>query len=478
VNQLKKVWGWVRGHWLFVVLGVVALAAMPAGLVVSGMQTAAVREKVQKDVQTQYDSINKAKVTYALMSPTGEKVLEKNTEVRSVLTSWYKEQWQAVQAKTGTLGAKGLEFNKADHQPLLADLFPQPPELERQTRPREMARAFIDLHPKLLATVNSGLPPAPAEVAATLEDYQRSVMDQARLGGQTELGADQRERLSKELVELRLQRYRARSQDLGVYAALGIFQGVPSEVPKEDVSLAQCWEWQELAWAHADILRGIAKANGLAEGGSSGGGVPSAVVKRILRIDATPGASIAAAGGRDGGGGGWGGGGGSGGQTTFTEPTPQPFKPGADKAPEDFTKSITGRVGGYDTENKWYDIRPVVLELIVSSQRLPSFIDALAATNFMTVTSVQLEAVDPMEHLKNGFYYGDEHVVHAVMKVETIWLREWRKPWMPRLVQEARGMFNPDAQATGEPGAGDGAAPPPPEPDGGGRPPRRPPGGD
>lgn len=440
MDKVKKVWGWVRGHWMFVVLGVIALVALPTGVIVAGMQTQKVRDQVQKDVQTAYDSVNKAKVNYALMAPTGEKLLENNTEVNSTLTAWYAERWEKLRAKTGSVAAQGLEFNKADHAPLVNNLFPQPPELEQQTKPREMAKAFIDLHPTLLAKVKAGVPPLAADVAAVLDDYQRSAMEQARLAGQTELGSDQKQRLTKELVDLRLQRYRARAMELGVYAEPGVFRGVPLEVPKGDVSLAQCWEWQELAWAHADIVRAIGSVNGVSEGAVPPGGVASAVVKRILMVDATGGSPAPTGGG---GGGGRGGGASSGGET-FVEPTPQPFKPGADKTPEDFLASITGRISGPATENKWYDIRTVRLEIIVASKRLPSFIDALASTNFMTVVGIELAEADAPADLRAGFYYGDDHVVRASITIETIWLREWRKAWMPKSVQEGRAMWNPE----------------------------------
>ena len=53
---------------------------------------------------------------------------------------------------------------------------------------------------------------------------------------------------------------------------------------------------------------------------------------------------------------------------------------------------------------------------------------------------MDLTRVEPLVDLREGYDYGDDHVVKASFTLETIWLREWRKAAMPPKVQQALGM--------------------------------------
>ena len=55
-----------------------------------------------------------------------------------------------------------------------------------------------------------------------------------------------------------------------------------------------------------------------------------------------------------------------------------------------------------------------------------AFIDALTATNFIAVLDLDLDKADTFADLREGFYYGDEHVVRATLKLEFVLLRAWR----------------------------------------------------
>ena len=58
----------------------------------------------------------------------------------------------------------------------------------------------------------------------------------------------------------------------------------------------------------------------------------------------------------------------------------------------------------------------------------------------MTVTDVDLQEVDIWEELRQGYYYGTEHVVRATISVETVWLRSWVTPIMPDPVKQTLGI--------------------------------------
>ena len=161
-------------------------------------------------------------------------------------------------------------------------------------------------------------------------------------------------------------------------------------------------------------------------------------------------------------------------------PSPSPFEAGEDKPPLDFGASITGRVSGPGRRNRWYDVRTVAIEIVASSARMPQFINALSATNFVAVLDLDLAKVEPLADLREGFDYGDEYVVKASILIETVWLRDWRKQPMPAPVQAALGMLegvDAGASAASAPAAAAPAPPPRNRPPAGGKPPAAPGGG-
>jgi hypothetical protein len=110
-----------------------------------------------------------------------------------------------------------------------------------------------------------------------------------------------------------------------------------------------------------------------------------------------------------------------------------------------------------------YDLRQVMVTAVVSAKSLPKWLDAIAKTNFMTVLDMDVEAIDAFEHLKAGYYYGNDPVVTVKLVIETAWLREWTKKYMPADVRAELGIA-PDAPpvdpaAPGAPNAAPAPAP-------------------
>jgi len=67
----------------------------------------------------------------------------------------------------------------------------------------------------------------------------------------------------------------------------------------------------------------------------------------------------------------------------------------------------------------------------------------LAQTNFISVLDVDIQSVDSNDELRKGFFYGDEAVVRASIKLETVWLRDWTMKIMPLEVRVALGVPEP-----------------------------------
>jgi ribosomal protein L12E/L44/L45/RPP1/RPP2 len=107
--------------------------------------------------------------------------------------------------------------------------------------------------------------------------------------------------------------------------------------------------------------------------------------------------------------------------------------------------SITGRHNASD--NKLYDVRHATITAVVSSAGLPAFVNAISRTNFMSVIGLDFFPADAWGDLDKGYYYGTDHVVRAVIKVETIWLRGWTEALMPQTFKDALAGSSPDAAA-------------------------------
>jgi hypothetical protein len=103
--------------------------------------------------------------------------------------------------------------------------------------------------------------------------------------------------------------------------------------------------------------------------------------------------------------------------------------------------------------NKVYDVRRAEMVVVVSSARLNEFLAAIARTNFMTVTDMDLTKVDAWDALRQGYFYGDEHVVRARLTIESVWLRDWMTEFMPRSIRNALEIAEPTLADGGTPPA-------------------------
>lgn len=429
---MKNLVPWLKSNWAILVLGLVAVGALPALWFVSSGMNAKVVDEFQKRIEKDYRDVTSAKVPYGLVTPTGDKILESNVEVNHARTVAYQQLGEALQAQTSvvTKAADELNTDHGKHKPLVDGLFPQPTDIERLLKPKSFAKQLLQVaRPALLEMIHAGMPPPPTEIAEQLTDLIAAKREQVRQEqGRTELDQAEQEQMTKDLLALRLGRYRRQAAEIQVYADATIFDEIPPDAVDKTASLAQVWDWQERHWIDTDVLQAVAAANG----DSGGSGVPGSVIKRIMTLHVDP--PPYTVNGTDG------------------AVEVRAFDAGVDRAPTDFHRSITGRISGPGSTNKWYDIRHVTIEMIADSKRLPAFIDALASTNFMTVVDVDLSKPELQDDLRLGFYYGEAPVVRATIVIETILFREWRAPWMPDEVKKALGM-DPNAQVS-DPNAG------------------------
>jgi hypothetical protein len=394
----------------------VALAVLPTAWYFAEQMRTKDMAEFQDRVKKDGDGINEnaAKLTYYLTATDGAgKVMERSGLVNEALIKRYGEMWTDIQAKIGGVSEAGIKFNQGDHKLLIDGLFPPPANDQVLTanKGREFVENDIQFHKKLLADMKAGEPAKSEDVAKLLGERRSAEEARVRAELGRDLNAQEQAKLTEELVAMRVNALRRRAGEIAVFADMTIFDGLPASVPEQAPSPSLAWFMQERAWIDQDICRAVSLANA-----ASSSGVADAPVKRIVKIKSS-----------------WDAG-------SDRAPQPSAYEPGDDKPPLNFNISITGRSSGPGSRNRWYDVRPVTIEAVVSSQKLPQFLNALTATNFMSLLDLDLARVEPLTDLREGFSYGDEHVVRATIVLETIWLREWRKPAMPPDVKAALGM--------------------------------------
>ena len=105
------------------------------------------------------------------------------------------------------------------------------------------------------------------------------------------------------------------------------------------------------------------------------------------------------------------------------------------EVPLDFSYSFTGR-----TSNPLFDVRPVELELIVDSEKMPEVFDALARYNFITILNVRVATVNLFDAIRSGYFYGSKPVSRIWLDLETVWFRAWTTEFMPPDLKAALGV--------------------------------------
>ena len=103
--------------------------------------------------------------------------------------------------------------------------------------------------------------------------------------------------------------------------------------------------------------------------------------------------------------------------------------------PPNYTISPTGRYS-----NALYDVIQFKLSLVVDAARIPQVLAALSRNRFITVYNTNVTAVDAGEHQAAGYIYGPQAVVQLDLDCEALFLREWTKPFMPRVVRAFLGV--------------------------------------
>lgn len=443
---MNKVLGFIKGNLIIVISVVLILVLLPVGYVFSSSWN----EKVQNNVKSAYDSekrglTSSGSVNYAVPAVLqGEQDISESRAPNTAVTEFYKQAKAAREEQVTDVVLRGEEFNKGSHVELVPGLLPDAGDARTRARlGRAMSEAIVgseqspSVYQRKLKRLNAGSPPETAVMSQILEQAKQQLEQEFKSanadGNMTE---DQKKRLDEAMTARRLSEYIDRARSLTFYATTDAFvNGSPTGEsttvgrdgytiipaafwPPSQISESVAFTWLWDYWVISDILDAAALANSNAASGAMS--IPEAPVKRIdlIRVSAfevSAGASI-----------------------EEEDSGRRPPRGVVDDTTSNQEPNFTGREGGQP--NSAFDIRKAEVVAVVSSKDLPKFIDAIGKINFMTVTDLDLQSVDIWDELKQGYYYGQDHVVRVSIKIETVWLRSWMSPLMPNPVRQTLGV--------------------------------------
>lgn len=465
---MKNILGWVKSNPLIVVCLVLIAAILPASYVVSSSWGAKIRREQEAKANKDLTAVKGAMIDYALPSfEPGVQAVTFKAEPNARLTEWFKEHRDRLTSQAAEIVARAVNFNKGvgedarrvyrtEHRPLVEGLFGEEASraaremvirtrgaeafemMDPEARAAAVRAALADLvkpklyemedkllgkrgnpdpYRRLLDGLTAGEPADPIRLAQVISDIEAREREKITLG-KRDLTSEETATLRKALMDRRLGEYQSRAREISVYAAKSVFptdtrQGVaiatdPLDAREIEPSRLFLYQWD--LWTFADMLSGVRLANAGPDGRARR--IPDAPVKRIVSLKLQPPEGIY--GGDD-----------EMNETMAAVNAPTSSIPGM--VPLNPQLSITGRGSG--TWNQFYDVRRGTVELVVASARLGEVLQAYERANFMTIIDLDLASVDVWDDLRQGFFYGDDHVVRATIGLEIVHLREWLAPY-------------------------------------------------
>lgn len=485
---MNPILSWSKKNWPVIVSGVVILGSLPTAWYFSNAWNQKIK-KTQQEEGTKLLNSTQVKVTWSVANPIpGKPAFEMSQAPNDVLTKQFVEIKNELSRQTKAVidrvtafnmgsGADAQGVGRSPHAVLVPELFPGPTQAminkaafpgkddaAIQSEPAEKREAALakalrdltepairqmvdklvsnrdnpDLYQAMVKSANAGEVPSAGEVLLAVQD--RVARERERLGANPT--PEELAKLTEVAQETRMGRYQGATKAFSVYmtkAALGApssgnqpgsAQGFgPRIVPtaaffranpqKENDKELFLFQWDQ--WIMNDVIAAIRLANTVDGKPTS---VDESVVKRVDRLAAMSFPALESEATSEQ----------SGANTGAAVP---PSAPGAEVKP-DYRVSITGRTTS--PSNPDYDVRNAEIVAVVSSERLPVFLEALSRANFNTVLQVRLNDVDVKADLERGYYYGNEHVVRATITLETVWLRNWMGPLMPASVKKVLGV--------------------------------------
>ncbi len=414
---MNKVLFWIRDNLVIFISIVVMVIAIAALFLAIGGQSAAFQEELEdaKRVQSQIRAHLNRKIDIPSADPSTPKQSVSHT-VNPNDVEALRQIFERMNSGYESLAEQAEAFNRTGpggqnpHEPLVEGLFPTPRATSILFNARDIA--YFDAFERMYKTLDAGIPPTEAQIAARMAQVERKT-DTNMLPG-----ADGDPELARRKAEARIDLLIQRAQRIDIYArplvgrgarvSPGVFQIGEWASREDQPDIADLWEGQMQTWIQQDMVMAIRLANRPTPGAEDS--VLTLPVKRLLKLSVEPGYV-----GR--------GGGESRGRDAAAPPAPaQPIEVQLDQPlTPNFTAWRTGRV-----TNPLYDVRLARMSVIVDAQRIPELLNAITQVNLMTPLVERITMIDQEAHFLDGYVYGDGvDVVQMDLLIETIWLRSW-----------------------------------------------------
>lgn len=361
-----------------------------------------------------------------------------------------KQVYDLMSGEYEQIRTQAVAFNQQAHVPMLDDLFPEPAD---GTKPFDARLQYRDVFQEMLGPYepDTAYPRLNASAGLTEAEMKQILIQAENTFLQTQFfpPREKRDELSDDELE-QLNQYMSQTllEVLDKHAhGTHLYAGVDAELYSRDYpfhvgtwskddglpTMLQLWEAQVGLWIQQDIAEAIARTNRVQDPHMS---VVDAPVKRLIRIELVPG-FVGLHGFR----GGLVGPAYSVGYPDLGKDTPATELPPANrKIQDDYSLSPTGR-----HSNALYDVLHARVIVVVDSQHIHTFLHELQKVNFMTVLKMDIKDIDEYQALREGYLYGTADVVQVKLLLETIWLRDWTKRYIPPTVRRLLGVPPDDA---------------------------------
>lgn len=423
---MNKVIAWVKGHLVIVICSALIVVSLPTAWFLSSGWAKKIQKAQDDRFTKEWGKVSKLELSYAApqFKPGAEAVSIRYPGNRALIDR-VKEIATAHRDEAEAVVREATAFNQDGHVVLVEGLLPEPPADSAGVPQEEFVRALVGYgrtqgaYERLLADANAQMPLDAEVVRARLETRKQDfIAEMQRARGPGELSGEEQTKLTQQLVERRIDLAQRHARNISFYAdaaalrkSMGVWDKPPTALPSIHEIFLKQWDY----WVFQSVVSAIGRAN--TDGGRKLN-AETAVVKRLENarmID--PRYWV------------WG-------EETVASSPSVPENNGLVGVNESW--SVTGRIS--NPSNQLYDVREIEITVVLDSARIPAFLAALPATNFMTVIDMDLSEVDVWEELKQGYYYGPDPVVRAKVRIETLWLRSWTTPHMPAGIKSALGV--------------------------------------
>lgn len=445
---MKNLVPWLKANIVWVAALLVAVIALPVALFFSMSWNASIKKSVGDDVSAAVGKLQSLRVDYALPAvvPGQQAWSMAKVEPNAPTTGAVVAELHRIAQESVSVREIAFERNRAGKGVLVDGLFPDPANESARVR---LLTELVGERPKalerLLKEAGAGGPPDPEKLTALISSTKETE-ERKRTAVRVDqtISEEERKQILETLTALRMEQYQRAAVGVRFFADADAFGKLPEGTSGQSgrgggggggggsrndasatalPSLEQAWHWQVEHWVYQDIVSALVKANTGASGqrlSAVGGPVKRVLRVKVLEASGSGSSPSDAPAGADA----------SGGATATG---------GADEeseVPKDFSRAHTGK----PLHCGLYDVVEAEVEIICDSARLPIIINAFSRTNLMSVIDLDLAAYDGPADLAKGYAYGNDHLVRANLRIETVWLRGWIKALMPKEVRTKLGI--------------------------------------